>query len=252
MQFKQPQLQIARSYTLLPTEPGQDPAELRFLIKKEQNGEVSGYLHRLALGAEVEVRGPSAEYVLPEKVSKVVFLAGGTGIAPALQAARAVAGEADVHVLWANRKREECEGGRSDTAQATSSWSSMFAGWFSPFGNPSTNESQQSTLLAKKGKIVSRLEELKRNGQGRMAIDYFVDEEGTMIQPTNAMILARTSFSTEESVETGRKVVVVSGPEGFVKHWAGPKEWANGREVQGPLGGVLSTLDLKNWEIVKL
>lgn len=251
VQFKQPQLQIARSYTLLPTEPGQDPSELRFLIKKEQNGEVSGYLHRLAMGAEVEVRGPSAEYVLPEKVSKVVFLAGGTGIAPALQAARAVAGEADVHILWANRKREECEGGKSDIVKASSSWSETFAGWFSPFGTPLKQESQQSTAVAKKGKIVAQLEDLKRNGGGRMAIDYFVDEEGKLIQPTDAMILARSSFSTG-AADTGRKVMFVSGPEGFVKHWAGPKEWANGREVQGPLGGVLSTLDLKNWEIVKL
>lgn len=251
VQFKQPQLQIARSYTLLPTESGQDPSELRFLIKKEQNGEVSGYLHRLAMGAEVEVRGPSAEYVLPEKVSKVVFLAGGTGVAPALQVAKAVAGEADVHILWANRRREECDGGKSDIVQAPSSWSSMFAGWFSPFGTPSTNDSQQSTAVAKKGKIVAQLEGLKRNGGGRMAIDYFVDEEGTLIQPTDAMILARSSFSVDNA-ETGRKIMFVSGPEGFVKHWAGPKMWANGREVQGPLEGVLSTLDLKDWEVVKL
>jgi len=251
VQFKQPQLQIARSYTLLPTELGQDPSELRFLIKKERNGEVSGYLHRLAMGAEVEVRGPSAEYVLPEKVSKVVFLAGGTGVAPALQVAKVVAGEADMHVLWANRKREECEGGRSDIVQAPSSWSGMFAGWFSPFGTPATNESQQRTAVANKGRIVAQLEDMKRTGGGCMAIDYFVDEEGTLVQPTDAMILAKSSFSTDHA-EPGRKIMFVSGPEGFIKHWAGPKEWANGREVQGPLGGVLSTLDLKDWEIVKL
>ena len=44
----------------------------------------------------------------------------------------------------------------------------------------------------------------------------------------------------------------VSGPEGFVNAWAGPKEWRDGRELQGPLGGVLAKLDLKDWEIVKL
>ena len=63
--FKQPQLQIARAYTLLPAEPGQPSDELRFLIKREKGGEVSSYLHRLEAGAEVEVRGPNAEYILP-------------------------------------------------------------------------------------------------------------------------------------------------------------------------------------------
>ena len=50
----------------------------------------------------------------------------------------------------------------------------------------------------------------------------------------------------------GKNVMFVSGPEGFVKAWAGPKEWQNGQEMQGPLGGRRSKLDLKDWEIVKL
>lgn len=84
IQFKQPQIQIARSYTLLPPLPEQDPLEMRFLIRKEPRGEMSGYIHRLALGAEVEVRGPDVECVLPADVGQVLFLAGGTGIAPSL------------------------------------------------------------------------------------------------------------------------------------------------------------------------
>ncbi|KAI7109207.1 hypothetical protein KC352_g36485, partial [Hortaea werneckii] len=99
VQFKQPQLQIARAYTILPPIEGQEPQELRFLIRKERNGEVSGYLHRLQLGAEIEVRGPSVDYVLPEKIGKVMFLAGGTGIAPAIQIASEVDDGVDVHIL---------------------------------------------------------------------------------------------------------------------------------------------------------
>lgn len=251
--FKQPQLQIARAYTLLPAEPGQADDELRFLIRKEKGGEVSGYLHRLEAGAEVEVRGPNAEYVLPERVSKVVFVAGGTGIAPALQAAKAVAGEADVHILWANRHREDCEGGKSDTVIASSSWSETFAGWFSPFSTPGKDAKAQDTAAEKrpKSEIVRRLEALKRDGQGRVAIDYFVDDENMFIKPMDATTLVRASFSPESKPD-GKNVMFVSGPDGFIKLWAGPKEWRNGKELQGPLGGALSKLDLKDWEIVKL
>jgi hypothetical protein len=247
--FKQPQLQIARAYTLLPAEAGQADNELRFLIRKEKGGEVSSYLHRLETGAEVEVRGPNAEYVLPEKVGKVVFLAGGTGIAPALQAARAVAGEADVHILWANRAREDCEGGKSDTVSDSGrSWAEMVAGWFSPFG---TGRNDVAVEGRPKSEIVRRLEALKRDGQGRVAVDYFVDDEGRFIKPVEATTLVRASFSMDAKPE-GKNIMFISGPEGFVKNWAGPKEWQNGKQMQGPLGGVLAKLDLKDWEIVKL
>lgn len=252
--FKQPQLQIARAYTLLPAEPGQADDELRFLIRREKGGEVSSYLHRLEAGAEVEVRGPNAEYVLPAKVGKLVFLAGGTGIAPALQAAKAVAGEADVHILWANRQREDCEGGKSDTvSEAGGSWGEMFSGWFSAFGTPGKDAKVQDAAVEKrpKSEIVRRLEALKRDGQGRVAIDYFVDGEERFIKPVEATTLVRTSFSLDKKPE-GKNILFVSGPEGFVNAWAGPKVWQNGEELQGPLGGVLGKLDLKDWEIVKL
>lgn len=251
--FKQPQLQIARAYTLLPAQPGQPDDELRFLIKREKGGEVSSYLHRLETGAEVEVRGPNAEYVLPENVGKVVFLAGGTGIAPALQAAKAVSGEADVHILWANRRREDCEGGKSDTISASGSWGETFAGWFSPFSTPGKEARVQdvATENRPKSEIVRRLEALKRDGQGRVAIDYFVDEEERFIKPIEATTLVRASFSLDPK-QGGKNVMFVSGPEGFVNAWAGPKEWKNGVETPGPLGGALAKLDLKDWEIVKL
>jgi hypothetical protein len=258
--FKQPQLQIARAYTILPAEPGQADDELRFLIKREKGGEVSSYLHRLEAGAEVEVRGPNAEYVLPpagtERVRKVVFLAGGTGIAPALQVAKMVEGdEADAHILWANRLREDCEGGESDTLSAGGSWSGMFSGWFSPFGTPGKDAKVQDAVLEKQGngksEIVRRLEALKQEGQGRVAVDYFVDEESRFIRPIEATTLVRASFSPEAKPD-GKNILFVSGPEGFVKAWAGPKEWRDGKELQGPLGGVLAKLDLRDWEVVKL
>lgn len=259
--FKQPQLQIARAYTPLPPIPGQAPDELRFLIRRERAGEVSNYLHRQEAGAEIELRGPSAEYSLPpsERARKVIFLAGGTGIAPALQAAQAAItqqGGADVHVLWASRLREDCEGGKSDTLSAGgASWGEMFAGWFSPFSTPGKDAKAQETAMEAKPKseIVQRLEALKREGQGRVAVDYFVDEEGGFIRPVDATTLVRASFSPEaEAQADGKNLLFVSGPEGFVSSWAGPKEWKGGKELQGPVGGVLGKLDLRDWEVVKL
>jgi len=257
--FKQPQLQIARAYTLLPPSPSQPPEELRFLIRRERNGEVSSYLHRLQPGAEIELRGPTAEYSLPPatRARKIIFLAGGTGITPALQAAEAAqtqAQGADVHILWANRRREDCEGGKSDTVLPSSSWGETVAGWFSPFSTPAKDDSAQTTAVEGRAKsdIVRRLEVLKRAGGGRVAVDYFVDEEGSFIRPVDALTLVRGAFSPESEAEEGKDLLFVSGPEGFVSAWAGRKEWVGGIETQGRLGGVLGKLDLKGWEVVKL
>ena len=255
VQFKQPELQIARSYTLLPPEPGQGPHELRFLIRKERNGEVSGYLHRLPFGSQVELRGLCAEYVLPENINSVLYLAGGTGIAPAMQVAKTLAGEASVYMLWASRKREDCVGGISDATATTSSrlWTSF---WL-----PSPGDSRDDAAVTQeKSTIVSQLEVLKERSssdlsmheQGRMWIEYYVDEEGTFMKPKAVAQLLRSINKATASKELTTKLLVVSGPEGFINHWAGPKQWADGREVQGPLGGVLSTLDLRGWRIIKL
>lgn len=258
VQLKQPQLQIARDYTLLPPKQDQDPQELRLLIRKEQNGEVSGYLHRLQLGAEIKLRGLNAEYVLPENVDAVLFLAGGTGIAPAMQVANALVGIANVHILWATRRREDCVGGTSDTTQPhRSRWDSLT--WLSPFGLPSVDARKQHVAtLQETGVVVSELQNLKQRSasstpatrHAKLAVDYYVDEEGTFIRAKDvSQLLQSVPGATSGS---GKKLLFVSGPEGFLNSWAGSKQWVNGREVQGKLSGVLSTLDLTGWDVVKL
>ena len=247
VQFKQPQLQIARNYTLLPHLEGQNSQELRFLIRRERNGEVSGYLHRLHVGAEIEVRGVFPEYKLPSQVDRTVFLAGGTGIAPAMQGAAMLAGDTNVHILWASRQREDCLGGVSDGSEASSDHWRLWSWWQT---KPVVHVAPQ------KSAIVSELDSLKQrsqsqhaeSGQTRTVVDYFVDEEGTFIQSKDVQRLLQQSGS----FTSGRRILFVSGPDGFINHWAAPKQWKNGREVQGQLGGVLSTLDLTGWEVVKL
>jgi hypothetical protein len=252
IQFKQPQLQIARNYTLLPLKEGEDSSELRFLIRRERNGEVSGYLHRLPVGAEIEVRGVFTEYELPSDVGSVVFLAGGTGIAPAMQVAKILAGKTPLHILWASRSREDCAGGISDgIKRPPDSWS-LWSLW--------RRESVVHTSQ-EKGPIVSELDLLEHRAESQdgssrppeLYVDYFVDEEGTFIQPRDVQqLIQRENARTLDAKSAGKRILFVSGPDGFINHWAAPKQWKEGREVQGRLGGVLSTLDLTGWEVVKL
>ncbi|KAF2861164.1 hypothetical protein K470DRAFT_215667 [Piedraia hortae CBS 480.64] len=105
IEIKQPQLQISRRYTPLPPMSGD---EIRLLIRNAVNGEVSSYLHRLPLGVKVHVRGPVTEFALPQDVGKVIFIAGGTGIAPALQVVDASSDGMDV--LWGCRTLDERQG----------------------------------------------------------------------------------------------------------------------------------------------
>lgn len=253
VQIKQPQLQIARNYTLLPT--AHEDGDLKFLIRRELNGEVSGYLHRLPIGSDVELRGPVVDLVLPPDVRSVVFLAGGTGIVPAMQVAKALGGKANVHILWASRRREECVGGVSDTPQAQG-WIASLRGWFVADGKTHIDERRGVSEL-QKNQMVLELEHLMDSSRKArledvaLTTDYFVDEEGTFISPNQVQRLLQED-DLSSSVRLARKLVLISGPDGFVKHWAGAKEWVDGREVQGRLGGVLSLLNTAGWDIVKL
>ncbi|KAK5172627.1 uncharacterized protein LTR77_002747 [Saxophila tyrrhenica] len=255
VQIKQPQLQIARNYTLLPSDTGTDSANLDLLIRKERNGEVSGYLHRLPLGSDIEVRGPVVDFAFPEGVDEVVFLAGGTGIVPAMQVAKALAGQARMHVLWASRCRQDCVGGISDTPPPQS-WTSWLKAGIFGFDAGQVKEIEHDR---ERSRVVLTLEQLKllppsgrtAHESPQLLVDYYVDDEDTFIQPGDIQRSLQSAYSTTQQ-PGGRKLLLISGPEGFINYWAGPKQWLNGREAQGPLGGVLSTMSLAGWEVVKL
>jgi NADPH-dependent ferric siderophore reductase len=244
IEIKQPQLQIARAYTPLPPLDGSDPDALRLLVRREKRGEVSGYLHRRPQGADVEIRGPAVEYELPEQVDHVVFLAGGTGVAPAIQIAHALGDKARIAVLWANRAREDCQGGQSDDP-ITPGWYATFSSFFAN----TPHHKQVST--GEKSLIVKQLDALKQTNKA-LTVDYFVDEESTFIKPQNVRNAVAQPSAQALVPGQGKRIILVSGPEGFINYWAGPKQWLNGREVQGPLGGALAHMDLKGWQVVKL
>ncbi|MCJ1418240.1 mitochondrial peripheral inner membrane protein [Xylographa parallela] len=264
VQIKQPQLQIARAYTPLPPLPplGNDndsrkTGKLSFLIRQDPKGEVSGYLHRLPQGATIDLRGPQVEYRVPDDVTEVLFLAGGTGIAPALQIAHTLYSARSgrdvppkMHILWANRRREDCERGVNDTTSRSSSrlniWSNIFA--------PEVESPVKSTPVGQSNPspMVLRLESLKKSQSNLVSVEYFVDEEQTRISEAVLKDVLQSSITTSERSPHGRKLILLSGPDGFIEHFAGAKAWQNGKEVQGPLKGLLSLIDHSGWEVWKL
>jgi hypothetical protein len=260
VQIKQPQLQIARAYTPLP--PTQDshkkghdePADIRLLIRQEHGGEVSTYLHRLPEESVIELRGPNTEFELPVDIKEIVFLAGGTGIAPAMQIAQARGRRtgSKMHILWANRRRDECIGGVSDGKVIDTSMEGRKGWWQSLFGfsEPVQETHAEDQLGQDKGAIVKELEALKDRGKAAtrgLSVHYYVDDEKTFIQPED--LEKRIACVPQEK---GSRLIMVSGPDGFIEHWAGRKQWVGGRETQGPLGGALGKMDLRDWKVFKL
>lgn len=244
VEVKQPQLQITRAYTPLPPVKMLEESEgawmnrtkgLRLLIRQEPMGEVSGYIHSLAEGSKVEIRGPRPEFVLPSDVREVVFLAGGTGIAPALQVAYALSrraitrvgsydGPVKMSILWSSRTRDDT----GDNAGAA-----------------------LGTFQDRYASIPGQLQALESASRGskdfRLSTRAFVDDEKSFLDVRELNSVLASSGESE-----GRKLVLVSGPDGFVSHVAGPKALESGVEVQGPLSGLLSRLDRRGWQIWKL
>ncbi|TVY37034.1 COPII coat assembly protein [Lachnellula occidentalis] len=250
VEVKQPELQIARAYTPLPPLEGGGKGgggDLRFLIRREHRGEVSRYLHGLQVGAQVELRGPKIEAELPAEVSDVVFLAGGTGIAPALQVVYTLLerrkGDMDklpkIRIVWANRKREDCVGGGHGTDR-----------------NTLTGKGNEN---AAPGYMVRELQNLQDKYPDNLQVQYVVDEEGTVLDQKRIAPLLNPTQSDAKTVKyspiTTRidsKLLFVSGPEGFVEYLAGPKKWEGGKEGQGELGGVLRRMGIRDWKVWKL
>ena len=60
------------------------------------------------------------------------------------------------------------------------------------------------------------------------------------------------------SCGSGKNLLFVSGPDGFIEYFAGAKRWANGMELQGPVGGILGRLkaqfpeSMNDWLVLKL
>lgn len=122
VQVKQPEIQIQREYTPLPPDPdaGDEDGTLRFYVRRVAGGEVSNYLGRMEEGDTVEVRlgerGFAFNYLDACEENDIVCLAGGTGLATAMQVAHAVLRDpapvrpnTRVRILWAVRRRSDIQ-----------------------------------------------------------------------------------------------------------------------------------------------
>ncbi|KAI1762696.1 hypothetical protein GGR53DRAFT_402791 [Hypoxylon sp. FL1150] len=330
VEIKQPQLQIARHYTPLPplsaheSASSQNDEVLRFLVRKVDGGEMSTYLSKLRVGDAVWLRGPHLGFDIKKRLGdagrRVVFVAGGTGIAPALQVAQrlldAPTENADgekyeagkkptVSILWANRRADDALG-RQQQASSSSGGKSWFSGWWrrgdeTPPGNMIEQKEMAETSFAQ------QIRDLERRHPGRFRVSYFVDEKGSFIgaqdlratlidgrntpsTPQQPLPPAKTCAwhsptalakfpddddasrrdteckciqkSTQEvkSTNVGANLICVSGPDGFIEAYAGPKRWYAGTEMQGPVRGVLGRMLADgdrpevegNWLVLKL
>jgi NAD(P)H-flavin reductase len=225
-------------------------SDIHLLIRREKNGEMTTYLDALPLEATVHLRGPYQDVKIPEHVDEVLFLAGGTGISPALQVAHIMSQRtgAKVHILWANRRRDECVGAPIELVPAsqTGVLSSLSNIW-----GRSNNTATSVVNGNEKGLLVQVLDEMKsRVPPGMFEIQYFVDEDDSFIRSREVKKILAGKPGSDKS--PGAKLIMVSGPEGFVDYWAGRKRLEEGRERQGPLGGRLGQMELSGWKVWKL
>ncbi|KAI5867273.1 hypothetical protein GGS23DRAFT_612392 [Durotheca rogersii] len=314
VEVKQPQLQIARHYTPLPSprrcgddgDDGDDDDDddngrtLRFLVRRVAGGEVSTYLSKLRVGDRVWLRGPHLGFDVGRRrggAGNVVFLAGGTGIAPALQiAARLLDGgseqggppDVSVSILWANRYAADALG----RPQARGGASSLPRWWWS------LGRSQVPEIAEAAGAdsvLAHQIRGLQRRHPDHFHIAYFVDDEGTAIgardvrlacdsgaspvqlPPANPSCPWHSPAALEQLPDdkdagrhregcvcrgpgVGADLLCVSGPDGFVAAYGGPKVWRDGAETQGPVRGMLGQIlaeeeekgNMRNWLVLKL
>ncbi|KAF6841652.1 oxidoreductase FAD-binding domain-containing protein [Colletotrichum plurivorum] len=209
VEVKQPQIQVAREYTPLP--PGADPDALRLYVRAVRGGEVSTYLSRLspAAGDAVELRGPHGEFDLRSRLGRagerVVFLAGGTGIASALQAAHAVLpleGGPSMTIFWAVRSRDEIQtpSGRPAPVPGKS------RNCWNPFSarrsaEPGIRAEALSADAGSPSPIGRELLALKEKYPDRLDVRVVVDQENTAIQESDlaSALTSPTSSTTTSS-----------------------------------------------------
>ncbi|KAH6626863.1 hypothetical protein B0J18DRAFT_425862 [Chaetomium sp. MPI-SDFR-AT-0129] len=362
LEVRQPECQVAREYTPLPTVGGSSTADsekggenkeggegedttLRFYIRRMDGGEVSGYLARLKVGEAMDLRGPWGGFDLRARLGvdrireetadgekeeekekageekagkekekekkKVVFLAGGTGIAPALQAVKALLDQPDVEmeVVWANRRREDCpkegeeqgpiialletfrerydgrfrysctvdeEGSFIDAGvilRATGlvqpgalarwmSWTAwtVWAKGLWPSGNNSNNNSCNKTTTPLTPSVINTDACTYHSPAKLITADAHDPTTATETKPETQQQRpsCQCKDATGASVPGGKNLLLLSGPDGFIQHFAGEKVWEGGKERQGPVGGVIGGLRERNarfgaeWLVLKM
>jgi hypothetical protein len=281
VQMKEPRVQIAREYTPLPPIPGSDrPSdELRFLIRKLDGGEMSTYLSSLGVGDKIGIRGPFYGFDATKRLGhakEVVFLAGGTGVAPALQVASKMLDRTEygheedkpsIRILWANRRSTDREEGNNSLGLLIKDLKARHGQYFqmryfvdeerrfinmhdvkAAMSDPIPSASRRSQLAT-----LPTADQSCHWHSSRL-LTAIAEEDDTNAKRGSSSI----PCSCSQSGASGRNLLFVSGSEGFIKAFAGPKHLHGGREMQGAVGGLLEYMKLRNpscldnWLVLKL
>ena len=89
-----------KRYYALASAPGQ-PLEL--LIKDSASSTGHAFYEHLQKGQTYEIEGPFGKVVLPENYSKIILVAGGSGIAPCMSIIRAKAGTTPILLFYSTK-----------------------------------------------------------------------------------------------------------------------------------------------------
>ncbi|KAI0439355.1 Sucrase/ferredoxin-like-domain-containing protein [Xylaria telfairii] len=206
-------------------EEQEEQANLRILIRRMDGGEMSNYLSRQRVGDTVWLRGPHLGFDIPRRLGNdnghdsgtganrasrgqrgVVFLAGGTGIAPALQIAHKLLDDHDsgstgesrphISILWANRWGVDALGREPPSLQRKSN--SWFRFWTTEGSNPATNlqDKRNQTDKEPASSLALQIRDLKRRFPSHFEISYFVDDEGSFIEVQNVEAALASTWGT--------------------------------------------------------
>ncbi|KAK4110014.1 hypothetical protein N656DRAFT_782488 [Canariomyces notabilis] len=255
-------------------------------------GDGGGDRDRTEEGGRRELRaGGEGEKEVKEKKKKVVFLAGGTGIAPALQAARRIlsaqptSSGVEMEVVWANRRREDCLGceGTQEQGTVVAMLEEMRAKYGDRFRYTCTVDEEGSfidagtvtraTGVAGRGASNSWWPWPKPNNTpASQPSALFIDSDQCRYHSAKRLVVSAdqdppAGTESEECrcvdidgsrVKGGKNLLIVSGPDGFIARYVGAKMWGDGKELQGPVKAMVGELRRKypsladEWLVLKM
>ena len=226
----------------------------------------------------------------------IVFLAGGTGVVPGMQAARITLDgyeDTKVSLLWAVRTHHEVrqvlpgDDKQQDQKPGATSISQPRPWWDFSRGPRDPIELDPAALGDGATPVASQLAEMKKQYGDRLNVQIVVDEEGSSFQQQHIQKALQDITQGEETAAPinpgsgctlhdqrsvavakefepnspncacppvegtlpGKNIFIVSGPEGFVSHYAGPKGAYD--LSQGPIGGVVGQLQSQNTQLAR-
>lgn len=259
--IKEPTLQVERPYTPLAMLSRNDACSLDMLIKRYADGELSRYLHRLHPKAPVYIRGPEVTWQLPSHASipdEIVMMVGGTCVAASHQLLSNVLDTRDPTTIpkltvWYAAPSMDALQAVPDMVHYMKQYPEHVS--LRLWVEHLPQHSQQAALCTAAGTpIDAQIRRVKtttwlgRLWPRRPMHELIVD--GVSIPVHSGRICIEDIQTRLAHSEAWRRLVLVCGPDGFVRALAGPK--ARDLISQGPLGGMLRDSGYTVAEVFKM